>query len=348
MNESSKNTFLPGDILLNLPVNAVYWGRKYIDNHAEWIIWFKFRKELEKWTLGDLVKVSRDEALEASNSLSSLRMIEIIEKKLDIFGLKFGMTEEELELFRQGFKMDTFLGIPVGLLDWGSVRADNCMNTLCRKEFDKSADKVMLGDIAMVDEKNFLSTRNLGVGTLSLIKDRFASLGLRMGMPGEELVAMCEEDAKRMHPDMSAGKDRNVMVKINPHDGPLPDNHGGKGDWYDLFVAEDVDMKAGDFRLISMGVSIMVPDGYTAYMLPRSSTFKKFGLLQTNSMGVIDSSYCGDGDIIKFPALATRDVHISKGDRIAQITVMPSTPINWLSVPSLGNEDRGGFGSTGI
>ena len=348
MNESSKNTFLPGDILLNLPVNAVYWGRKYIDNHAEWIIWFKFRKELEKWTLGDLVKVSRDEALEASNSLSSLRMIEIIEKKLDIFGLKFGMTEEELELFRQGFKMDTFLGIPVGLLDWGSVRADNCMNTLCRKEFDKSADKVMLGDIAMVDEKNFLSTRNLGVGTLSLIKDRFASLGLRIGMPPTELVAMCEEDAKRIRPVRPTVSERSVMVKVNSHGGPVPDNQGGKGDWFDLFVAEDVDMKAGDFRLISMGVSIMVPPGYTAYMLPRSSTFKKFGLLQTNSMGVIDSSYCGDGDIIRFPALATRDVHISKGDRIAQITIMPSTSINWLSVPALGNEDRGGFGSTGV
>ena len=344
---TSKIQALPGDILLDLPVNAVYWGRKYIDNLAEWIIWFKFRKELEKWTLGDLVTVSRDEALEASSGLSDLRKIEIIEKKLDIFGLKFGMTKEELELFRQGFKMDTFLGIHVGLLDWGSVRACNCMNALCRKEFNKSADKVMLGDMAMVDEKTFLGTKNLGVGTLSLIKDRFASLGLRIGMPGEELVAMCEEDAKRVNPDMSAGRDRNVMVKINPHDGPLPDNHGGKGDWYDLFAAEDVDMKVGEFRLISMGVSIEVPEGFTAYMLPRSSTFGRYGILQANSMGVIDSSYCGDEDIIRFPAFATRDVHISKGDRIAQLTVMPTSSITWIPVPTLAREARGGFGTTG-
>ena len=346
MNESSKNTFLPGDIILKLPLNALYWGRKHICSRAEWICRFSFFTDVENWTLGNLVEVSRDEALEATNF--NLRTIGIIEKKLDIFGLKFGMTDEELELFRQEFKMDTFLGIPVGLLDWGSVRACNCMNALCRKEFNKSADKVMLGDMAMVNEKTFLRTKNLGAGTLSLIKDRFASLGLRMGMPGEELVAMCEEDAKRIRPVKPTISECSVMVKVNSHGGPIPDNQNGKGDWYDLFVAEDVDMKAGDFRLISMGVSIMVPPGYTAYMLPRSSTFKKFGLLQTNSMGVIDSSYCGDADIIRFPALATRDVHISKGDRIAQITIMPSTSINWLSVPSLGNEDRGGFGSTGM
>ena len=137
------------------------------------------------------------------------------------------------------------------------------------------------------------------------------------------------------------------MVKINPHDGPLPDNHGGKGDWYDLFAAEDVDMKAGEFRLISMGISIEVPEGFTAYMLPRSSTFGRYGILQANSMGVIDSSYCGDEDIIRFPAFATRDVHISKGDRIAQLTVMPTSSITWIPVPTLAREARGGFGTTG-
>lgn len=184
------------------------------------------------------------------------------------------------------------------------------------------------------------------------ITETLEELGLHFGMTETELdiyrvTYKAEELLEKCTACKTAAKNRGVSVKVNAHGGPLPDNQGGKGDWYDLYVAEDVDMKAGEFRLISMGVSIEVPEGYTAYMLPRSSTFKKFGLLQTNSMGVIDSSYCGDNDIIRFPALATRDVHISKGDRIAQLTVMPTSSITWIPASTLEGKDRGGFGTTG-
>ena len=121
------------------------------------------------------------------------------------------------------------------------------------------------------------------------------------------------------------------------------------GDWLDLRAAEDAEMKKGDFLLISLGVSMQLPDGYEAHVLPRSSTFKNFGILMTNSMGVIDCSYKGDSDIWRFPALAVRDTVIHKGDRICQFRVVKNQPeIQFVEVERLGNDDRNGFGSTGI
>lgn len=121
------------------------------------------------------------------------------------------------------------------------------------------------------------------------------------------------------------------------------------GDWIDLRAAEDVSMKTGDFKLISLGVSIKLPDGYEAHVVPRSSTFKNFGIIQTNSIGIIDNSYCGDNDIWKFPALAMRDTEIHKGDRICQFRLVQNMPaFVFEEVTNLGGKDRGGFGSTGI
>ena len=121
------------------------------------------------------------------------------------------------------------------------------------------------------------------------------------------------------------------------------------GDWLDLRAAEDAEMKKGDFRLISLGVSMQLPDGYEAHVLPRSSTFKNFGIMMTNSMGVIDCDYKGDSDIWQFPALAVRDTVIHKGDRICQFRIVKNQPeIQFIEVEQLGNDDRGGFGSTGI
>ena len=122
----------------------------------------------------------------------------------------------------------------------------------------------------------------------------------------------------------------------------------GKSDWIDLRSAEDVAMKAGEFRLIPLGIAMELPAGYEAHVVPRSSTYKNFGIIQTNHMGVIDESYCGDHDQWFFPAYALRDTQIQKGDRICQFRIMEHQPvIEFEEVDSLGHEDRGGIGSTG-
>lgn len=121
-----------------------------------------------------------------------------------------------------------------------------------------------------------------------------------------------------------------------------------QGDWIDLRAAETVDMRAGEYRLISLGVSMKLPKGFEAHVAPRSSTFKKWGILMTNSVGVIDESYCGDHDLWYFSALAMRDTHIEKGDRICQFRLMQKMPCTeLLEVSFLSDADRGGFGSTG-
>ncbi len=121
-----------------------------------------------------------------------------------------------------------------------------------------------------------------------------------------------------------------------------------KGDWIDLRSAEDVELKAGEFKLISLGVAMQLPKGYEAHIVPRSSTFKNFGIIQTNHQAVIDESYCGDNDIWKYPALAMRDTVIHKNDRICQFRIVKKMPkVKFEEVEMLGNKDRGGIGSTG-
>ncbi|MCR5667238.1 MAG: dUTP diphosphatase [Eubacterium sp.] len=122
----------------------------------------------------------------------------------------------------------------------------------------------------------------------------------------------------------------------------------GKSDWIDLRASEDVSMKKGEFKLIPLGVAMQLPKGYEAHLVPRSSTFKNFGIIQTNSCGIIDCSYCGDEDMWRMPALAVRDTEIHVGDRICQFRIIENQPkITFDEVEHLGNENRGGFGSTG-
>ena len=122
----------------------------------------------------------------------------------------------------------------------------------------------------------------------------------------------------------------------------------GKSDWIDLSAAEEVSLRAGDFRLIPLGVAIALPEGWEAHIVPRSSTFKNFGILQTNSVGVVDYSYRGDNDQWRMPVYATRDVTIEKGARICQFRVMAHQPrLEFTAVEHLEGPDRGGFGSTG-
>lgn len=122
----------------------------------------------------------------------------------------------------------------------------------------------------------------------------------------------------------------------------------GKSDWIDLRSAEDVSMKAGEFKLIPLGVAMQLPYGYEAHVVPRSSTFKNFGIIQTNSQGIIDYSYRGDNDQWFFPAYALRDTDIHVNDRICQFRIMKNQPkIDFCEVEHLDAPDRGGHGSTG-
>ena len=126
-------------------------------------------------------------------------------------------------------------------------------------------------------------------------------------------------------------------------------NIAGNSDWIDLRVAENVVMKKGEFKLIRLGVAMELPAGYEAHVVPRSSTYKNFGLIQTNHMGVIDESYKGDADEWKWPALAMRDTEVHIGDRLCQFRIMKHQPvINFIEVDSLENEDTGVFGTSGI
>lgn len=122
----------------------------------------------------------------------------------------------------------------------------------------------------------------------------------------------------------------------------------GIGDWIDLRCAEDVTMKAGEYRLIPLGVAMELPTGYEALIAPRSSTFKKYGIIMTNSIGVVDESYKGDGDEWKMPTYATRDTEIKKNERICQFRIIEHQPsIEFIEVDMLDNPDRSGIGSTG-
>ena len=122
----------------------------------------------------------------------------------------------------------------------------------------------------------------------------------------------------------------------------------GKSDWIDLRAAEDVELKKGDFRLINLGISLKLPEGYEAIIAPRSSTFKNFGIIQTNSIGVIDETYCGNDDVYRYPVYAVRDTRIHVNDRICQFRIFAHQPtLTFEETDDLGNEDRGGLGSTG-
>ena len=124
---------------------------------------------------------------------------------------------------------------------------------------------------------------------------------------------------------------------------------GGKSDGIDLRAAENVTLKKGDFKLISLGVAMALPEGYEAHLVPRSSTFKNFGVIQANSVGIIDNSYCGDNDVWCFPAFAVRDTEIHVNDRICQFRIVKNQPaVGFDEVVFLEGNDRGGFGSTGM
>ena len=140
-----------------------------------------------------------------------------------------------------------------------------------------------------------------------------------------------------------------MEIKIKYHDSPKLGDIA-KSDWIDLYTAEDVTLKQFEFAMISLGVSMEIPEGYEANIVPRSSTYKHWGIIQTNSYGVIDNSYSGDNDIWKFPCVKINsgEVTIPKGTRLCQFRINKNMDaVDFVEVETLNNEDRSGFGSSG-
>lgn len=140
------------------------------------------------------------------------------------------------------------------------------------------------------------------------------------------------------------------QIKIKYHNSDLAKIEKIEvGDWIDLRAAENIKLSAGEFKLINLGISMKLPEGYEAHVVPRSSTFKTWGVIQTNSMGIIDNSYSGTNDIWRFPAYAIRDTNIKVNDRLCQFRIVKKQPkVELIEVDKLDDTDRGGFGSTGI
>lgn len=139
-----------------------------------------------------------------------------------------------------------------------------------------------------------------------------------------------------------------MKIKVKYHTDILPLEMNDNGDWVDLRAAQDMKLWEGCSYRIPLGISVELPEGYEAHVAPRSSTFKNWGIIQTNSVGVIDNSYCGDNDIWMMPVYATRFTEIKKNDRICQFRIVEKQPhLEFETVDHLENKDRGGFGITG-
>lgn len=120
-----------------------------------------------------------------------------------------------------------------------------------------------------------------------------------------------------------------------------------KGDWIDMYAAETVELKQGEHKLIHLGVAMKLPEGYEAHLVPRSSTFKKWGIIQANHVGIIDNSYSGPEDWWRMSVIAMRDTVINKDDKICQFRIVERQPRIHFVEGKMTDPSRGGFGSTG-
>lgn len=140
---------------------------------------------------------------------------------------------------------------------------------------------------------------------------------------------------------------KTIIVK-RVGDVPLPERIA-VGDWIDLCNSEDVSINTFECKPIPLGVCMKLPEGYEAHLLPRGSTYKNFGIIQANSMGIIDESYCGDNGQWFMPAIALRGTFIPKGSRICQFRIMPKMEkVKFVETFQMLDKDRGGYGSTGV
>lgn len=192
-------------------------------------------------------------------------------------------------------------------------------------------------------EKTYKSLANMMIHAVALVAVSYAiylDLSVPLGAVVTFIIAVFAVD-------MFRNQGKRIRVKYFV-EGIDPIQKISVGDWIDLRAGETVEIKKGDYYLIRLGVGMILPEGYEALVLPRSSTPKKFGIMLANSMGVIDNSYCGDNDEWKFPAIAIRDTVIKKGDRIAQFRIMENqSKLIFETVSNLKAESRGGIGSTG-
>ena len=148
-----------------------------------------------------------------------------------------------------------------------------------------------------------------------------------------------------------------MKIKIKYFDNAKELNMIEKGNWCDLYANKDMFIPEGEKMMIPLGIAMQLPEGYEAHVVPRSSTFKTWGIIQTNHIGIIDNSYCGDNDQWFYPAYCLEPKNfidnqygtlIRKGDKIAQFRIIEVQPkLEFEKVELLGNKDRGGFGSTG-
>ena len=144
--------------------------------------------------------------------------------------------------------------------------------------------------------------------------------------------------------------DNKINIDVMYHNPDLiPINLLEKGDWIDLRAAKEYKLFSGEFYLIDLGISIKLPEGYEAHIVPRSSSFKNWGIIQTNGIGIIDNSYCGEDDVWMMPVLATKGADIHVNDRVCQFRIVKKMPNNIKinTVEHLNTQNRGGFGSTG-
>ncbi|VYU43042.1 deoxyuridine 5'-triphosphate nucleotidohydrolase [Clostridium tertium] len=148
-----------------------------------------------------------------------------------------------------------------------------------------------------------------------------------------------------------------MIIRIKYFEGATRLSKISKGDWIDVYANKDMFIKEGERAMIPLGFALELPNGWEGHLAPRSSTFKTWGIIQTNSIGVVDSSYIGDNDQWHMPVFCiqgkneqdgVKGTFIERGDKVAQFRIMEVMPsIEFEEVDTFGNKDRGGFGSTG-
>lgn len=153
-----------------------------------------------------------------------------------------------------------------------------------------------------------------------------------------------------------------MIIRVKYFEGATRLKKIKKGNWIDVYANKDVFVKVGERAMIPLGFALELPQGWEAHLAPRSSTFKTWGIIQTNSLGVVDDTYIGDNDQWHMPVYCLQGKNkevldgveqngtwVRQGDKIGQFRIMEVMPeIEFKEVESFGNADRGGFGSTGV